>query len=55
MSEIVDRNQLKERLAMKLVASSYKRLPKTIKEDQLEKAKKYMEELQANSKIIKGT
>jgi len=52
----MDRKQLRDKLNMKIVASSYKRLPENVREIQMDQAKKYMEQLQKQMKTeIKTT
>jgi hypothetical protein len=52
MSEVnTTRQQLRERLNMKITGQQFKRLPNMVREEQLDKAKVYMEELQKNMKI----
>lgn len=52
----MDRRQLRDKLNMKIVASSYRRLPETVREVQMDQAKKYMEQLQKQIKTeIKTT
>ena len=42
------KEQLRERLNMRVSASQFKRLPSMIREDQMERAKKYVEKMQAS-------
>lgn len=44
------RQQLRDKLNMKLTQSYFKRLPTMVKEEQLDKVRKYAEKLQANIK-----
>ena len=45
------RAKLRERLNMKITASSYKRLPVMVREEQMDNAKKFVEQLQSKTKI----
>jgi hypothetical protein len=42
------KEQLRERLNMRVSAAQFKRLPSMIREDQMERAKKYVEKMQAS-------
>ena len=44
------RQQLKDRLKARITASQFKRLPTTIREDQMDQVKQYMEQIQEKLK-----
>lgn len=44
------KEQLRDRLKARIVASNFKRLPTTVREEQMDQVKKYMEQVQEKLK-----